>query len=80
MGKSTREAYGEALALLGKENDKIVVMDADLAGATKTGTFKKAFPDRFYDFGIAEADMICAAAGFAFTGYVPFASTFAMLL
>ena len=78
MGKSTREAYGEALALLGKENDKIVVMDADLAGATKTGTFKKAFPDRFYDFGIAEADMICAAAGFAFTGYVPFASTFAM--
>ena len=78
MGKSTREAYGEALAALGKENEKIVVMDADLAGATKTGTFKKAFPDRFYDFGIAEADMICAAAGFAFSGYVPFASTFAI--
>lgn len=78
MGKSTREAYGEALTALAVENEKIVVMDADLAGATKTGTFKKAFPDRFYDFGIAEADMICAAAGFAFSGYVPFASTFAM--
>ncbi len=78
MGKSTREAYGEALTALAVENKKIVVMDADLAGATKTGTFKKAFPDRFYDFGIAEADMICAAAGFAFSGYVPFASTFAM--
>lgn len=78
MGKSTREAYGEALAALGMENEKIVVMDADLAGATKTGTFKKAFPDRFFDFGIAEADMICAAAGFAFSGFVPFASTFAM--
>lgn len=78
MGKSTREAYGEALAALGRENEKIVVMDADLAGATKSGTFKKAFPDRFYDFGIAEANMICAAAGFAFSGNVPFASTFAM--
>lgn len=78
MGKSTREAYGEALTALAAGNEKIVVMDADLAGATKTGTFKKAFPDRFYDFGIAEADMICAAAGFAFSGYIPFASTFAM--
>ena len=78
MGKSTREAYGEALAALGRENDKIVVMDVDLAGATKTVTFTKAFHDRFYDFGIAEADMICAAAGFAFSGYVPFASTFAI--
>lgn len=78
MGKSTREAYGEALAALGKENEKLVVLDADLAGATKTSTFKKAFPDRFFDFGIAEADMICAAAGFAFSGFVPFASTFAI--
>ena len=78
MGKSTREAYGEALALLGKENEKLVVLDADLSGSTKTGTFKKAFPDRFFNFGIAEADMICAAAGFAFSGYVPFASTFAV--
>lgn len=78
MGKSTREAYGEALAALGKENEKLVVLDADLAGATKTSTFKKAFPDRFFDFGIAEADMICAAAGFAFSDFVPFASTFAI--
>ena len=78
MGKSTREVYGEALALLGKENEKLVVLDADLSGSTKTGTFKKAFPDRFFNFGIAEADMICAAAGFAFSGYVPFASTFAV--
>ena len=78
MGKSTREAYGEALALLGKENEKLVVLDADLSGSTKTGTFKKAFPDRFFNFGIAEADMICAAAGFAFSGYVPFTSTFAV--
>ena len=78
MGKSTREAYGEALALLGKEKEKLVVLDADLSGSTKTGTFKKAFPDRFFNFGIAEADMICAAAGFAFSGYVPFASTFAV--
>lgn len=78
MGKSTREAYGEALAALGKENEKLVVLDADLAGATKTSTFKKAFPNSFFDFGIAEADMICAAAGFAFSGFVPFASTFAI--
>lgn len=78
MAKSTREAYGEALAELGKSNDKIVVMDADLSGSTKTSTFKKAFPDRFFDFGIAEADMVCAAAGFALSGYTPFVSTFAM--
>ena len=78
MAKSTREAYGEALAELGKTNERIVVMDADLSGSTKTSTFKKAFPDRFYDFGIAEANMIDAAAGFAFSGYIPFASTFAM--
>lgn len=78
MARSTREAYGEALAELGKTNDKIVVLDADLSGSTKTGTFKKAFPDRFFNFGIAEADMICAAAGFAFSGYIPFASSFAV--
>ena len=78
MAKSTREAYGEALAELGKINERIVVMDADLSGSTKTSTFKKAFPDRFYDFGIAEANMIDAAAGFAFSGYIPFASTFAI--
>ena len=78
MGKSTREAYGEALVELGAGNEKIVVMDADLSGSTKTGTFRKSFPDRFFNFGIAEADMVCAAAGFAFSGYIPFASTFAI--
>ena len=78
MAKSTREAYGEALAELGAVNDKIVVMDADLSGSTKTSTFRKAVPDRFFNFGIAEADMVCAAAGFAFSGYIPFASTFAI--
>ena len=78
MAKSTREAYGQALAELGKVNDKIVAMDADLSGSTKTATFAKAFPERFFNFGIAEADMVCAAAGFAFSGYIPFVSTFAM--
>ncbi len=78
MAKSTREAYGEALAELGAVNEKLVVMDADLSGSTKTGTFRKAFPDRFFNFGIAEANMVCAAAGFAFSGYIPFVSTFAI--
>ncbi len=78
MGKSTREAYGLALAELGQKNDRVVAMDADLSGSTKTSTFKKAFPERFFNFGIAEADMITAAAGFAFSGYIPFASTFAV--
>jgi len=78
MGKSTREAYGLALAELGQKNDKVVAMDADLSGSTKTSTFKKAFPERFFNFGIAEADMVAAAAGFAFSGYVPFTSTFAV--
>ena len=75
---ATRDAYGAALAKLGAEHDNLVVLDADLAGATKTGTFQKAFPDRFFDCGIAEADMICAAAGMSTTGLVPFASSFAM--
>lgn len=78
MAKSTREAYGQTLAELGKVNDRIVVMDADLSGSTKTAIFAKAFPERFFNFGIAEADMVCAAAGFAFSGYIPFVSTFAM--
>lgn len=78
MAKSTREAYGQTLAELGKVNDKIVAMDADLSGSTKTAVFGKAFPERFFNFGIAEADMVCAAAGFAFSGYIPFVSTFAM--
>ena len=62
---ATREAYGKSLVELGKENKDIVVLDADLAKATKTEDFKKAFPDRFFDMGIAEADMIGTAAGFA---------------
>ena len=75
---ATRDSYGNALAALGAEHENLVVLDADLAGATKTGVFKKAFPDRHFDFGIAEANMICAAAGMATTGLVPFASSFAM--
>lgn len=78
MAKATREAYGEELAKLVQENDKIVVLDADLAGATKTSEAKKVCPERFFDMGIAEADMIGHAAGFAASGFIPFASTFAM--
>ena len=75
---ATRDGYGAALAKLGAEHDNVVVLDADLAGATKTGVFKKAFPDRFFDCGIAEGNMMCMAAGLATTGLVPFASSFAM--
>ena len=75
---ATRDAYGKALAKLGAEHDNVVVLDADLANATKTQTFQKAFPDRHFDCGIAEANMICVAAGMATTGLVPFASSFAM--
>ena len=76
--KATRQSYGEALVELGKVNDKVVVLDADLAGATKTNMFSKEFPDRFFDMGIAEQDMIATAAGFATCGKIPFASTFAV--
>lgn len=75
---ATRESYGNALAELGKEHEDIVVLDADLAAATKTGVFKKAFPERHIDCGIAECNMIGVAAGLATTGKVPFASSFAM--
>jgi len=75
---ATREAYGKSLVELGKENKDIVVLDADLAKATKTEDFKKEFPDRFFDMGIAEADMIGTAAGFATCGKIPFASSFAV--
>ncbi len=75
---ATRDSYGKALAELGAEHDNLVVLDADLAGATKTGVFQKAFPDRHFDCGIAEANMVCMAAGLSTTGLVPFASTFAM--
>ena len=73
-----RDAYGKALAALGAEHENLVVLDADLANATKTQTFQKAFPERHFDCGIAEANMICVAAGMSTTGLVPFASSFAM--
>ena len=75
---ATREAYGKALIELGEKRNDIVVLDADLAAATKTGGFKKAFPDRFFDTGIAEGNMMGVAAGLSTTGYTVFASTFAM--
>ena len=75
---ATRDSYGNALAELGTEHDDIVVLDADLAAATKTGVFKKAHPDRFIDCGIAECNMMGVAAGLAAAGKVPFASSFAM--
>ncbi len=76
--KATRESYGEALRDLAEEYKNLVVLDADLAAATKTGIFKKAYPDRFFDCGIAEANMMGVAAGLASCGKIPFASTFAM--
>ena len=75
---ATRDGYGKALVELGQQHDNIVVLDADLAGSTKTGMFKKAFPDRHFNCGIAEANMMCVAAGLSTTGLVPFASSFAM--
>ena len=75
---ATRESYGNALVELAKEHDDLVVLDADLAAATKTGIFKKEFPDRHIDCGIAEANMMGIAAGLSTCGKVPFASTFAM--
>ena len=75
---STRQAYGEALALFGEENKNIVVLDADLSGATKTSIFAKKFPERFFDMGIAEQDMIGTAAGLAACSKIPYASSFAM--
>ena len=75
---ATRESYGNALVELGQENPNVVVLDADLAAATKTGMFKKAFPERHIDCGIAECNMMGIAAGLAATGKVPFASSFAM--
>ncbi len=76
--KATRESYGETLKELAEEYKNLVVLDADLAAATKTGIFKKAYPDRFFDCGIAEANMMGVAAGLACCGKIPFASTFAM--
>ncbi len=78
MNSATREAYGAALAELGNKNPNVVALDADLAGSTKSATFGKAHPDRFFDMGIAEADMIGTAAGLATCGKIPFASSFAV--
>ncbi|MEE1304857.1 MAG: transketolase family protein [Agathobacter sp.] len=75
---ATRDSYGNALVEIGKESDKLIVLDADLAAATKTGVFKKEYPDRHIDCGIAEANMTGIAAGLSTCGYVPFVSTFAM--
>lgn len=75
---ATRDSYGNALVELGKSHPDVVVLDADLAAATKTGVFKKVYPDRHFDCGIAESNMMAAAAGMAAMGLVPFASSFAM--
>lgn len=76
--KATREGYADGLLELGRTDDKVIVMDADLAGATKTCVFKKEFPDRFFDAGIAEADMMGIAAGLSLSGFTVYASSFAM--
>ncbi|RQN12836.1 transketolase family protein [Clostridium butyricum] len=78
MGKATRESYGEALIQIGHENENIVVLDADLSKSTKTNGFKKEFPDRFFNAGIAEQNLMGMAAGMSNIGLVPFASTFAV--
>ena len=75
---ATRQSYGEALKELGKENKNIVVLDADLSSATKTNIFAKSFPDRFFDMGIAEQDMLSTAAGMSTCGKIPYVSTFAV--
>jgi len=80
MAKAIREVYGETLVELGKENKNIVVMDADLSGSTKSGMFGKAYPDRFFNMGIAESNMVATAAGLASVGKIPFVNTFAVFL
>ena len=80
LGKATRDAYGEVLLELGRENPDIVVLDADLSKSTKSNLFGKAFPERFFNFGISEANMVSAAAGLASSGKIPFASSFASFL
>ena len=76
--KATRQSYGEALLELGRENENIVVLDADLSSATKTNLFAKEFPSRFFDMGIAEQNMMSTAAGISTCGKIPYASTFAV--
>ena len=76
--QATREAYGQALEALGAANENVVVLDADLSKSTKTNLFQKKFPERFFDMGIAEADMVGVAAGMSLCGFKPFVNTFAM--
>ncbi len=78
--KATRDGYGDALLALGREREDIVVLDADLSGSTKTNKFAEAFPDRFFNVGVAEQNLVGVAAGLALSGLTPFASTFAMFL
>jgi transketolase len=80
MGMATRDAYGQVLVEVGRTNPNVVVLDADVSGSTKSRGFAKEFPDRFFNFGIAEANMVSAAAGFASCGKIPFASSFAAFL
>lgn len=80
MAKAIREVYGSVLAELGEKNKDIVVLDADLSGSTKSGVFGKAFPDRFFNMGIAESNMVATAAGLSTTGKIPFVNTFTVFL
>lgn len=80
MAKAIREVYGETLVELGKENENIVALDADLSGSTKSGMFGKAYPDRFFNMGIAESNMVATAAGLAAAGKISFVNTFAVFL
>ena len=80
MGKSIREVYGTVLAELGDTNENIVVLDADLSGSTKSGIFAKAHPERHFNMGIAESDMVATAAGLSTTSKIPFVNTFTVFL
>ena len=80
MARSIRDVYGDLLVQLGQENENIVVLDADVSSSTKSGAFGKAYPDRFFNVGIAEANMVAMAAGLATTGKIPFANTFAVFI
>jgi transketolase len=80
MPRSIRDVYGDMLVKYGRENENVVVLDADVSGSTKSGVFGKEFPDRFFNVGIAEANMVAMAAGFATTGKIPFANTFAVFM
>jgi transketolase len=80
LGLATRDAYGQALIEVGRSNPNVVVLDADVSGSTKSRAFAKEFPERFFNFGIAEANMVSAAAGLASCGKIPFASSFAAFL